>query len=211
MKKQLILAVAMMAFGTAYAGNYNGPSTDCGGIGNCNQTVHNDNSVSNAGGESSSKSYSDADAKSFSGGNSQVITYQEASRKEINYSGEYEVKNVPNAPSMISNPTAPCRVAYSGSGSGAGFGLGIGGSVLDEGCDTREDARTLFNMGLQDAAVMRLCAKPEMKAALGARCTSPAPVALQAPSQQLAAGVVSYSSTGTAWRLGDDGQWVPLD
>jgi hypothetical protein len=54
----------------------------------------------------------------------------------------------------------------------------VNGSVLDEGCDTREDARMLFNMNEKVAAVARLCAKPEMAAALGpVKCPPPPPPA----------------------------------
>ena len=84
------------------------------------------------------------------------------------------VKNTPDAPAIIASPTAPCRVQGGVGGSAPGFGLSFGGSVLDEGCDAREDARLLHNLGLQAEAVKRLCAKPEMAVALGeARCPPP--------------------------------------
>ena len=45
------------------------------------------------------------------------------------------------APSM--QATAPCRVAWSAGGQAMTFGVTGGGSVLDEGCDDRELARSL--------------------------------------------------------------------
>ncbi len=90
----------------------------------------------------------------------------------VNYSGGYDLKNVGVAPDMISTPTAPCRVAVGVSGGIMGGALGIGGSILDEGCDAREDARLLHNLGKTVASIARLCAKPEMKVALGVDCPS---------------------------------------
>jgi hypothetical protein len=107
------------------------------------------------------------------GGSASAVVQDSGDR---HYSGSYEVRNVPNPPEVIANPTAPCRIGVGVSGSGVGFGFGVGSSVLDEGCDTREDARLLFNMGLHDAALMRLCAKPEMAAAIF-NCPKPEPKA----------------------------------
>lgn len=90
---------------------------------------------------------------------------------------EQRIVNVPDAPAVISHPTAPCRVSLGLSGSFLGGSIGGTGSVLDEGCDAREDARLLVNMGLRAEAEKRLCAKPEMAAALGTKC--PKPVAQQ--------------------------------
>jgi len=80
------------------------------------------------------------------------------------------VKTVGEAPAMITTTTAACRVAVQASAGWLGGAFGFGTSVLDEGCDTREDARLLVNMGEREAAVLRLCAKPEMAAALGSKC-----------------------------------------
>jgi hypothetical protein len=55
--------------------------------------------------------------------------------------------------------------------------VNLGSSTLDEGCDTREDARLLHNMGEKEAAVLRLCAKPEMAKALAAKCPKQEPAA----------------------------------
>jgi hypothetical protein len=76
---------------------------------------------------------------------------------------------------MIASPTAPCRVAIGAGGGWIGNALSIFGSVLDEGCDTREDSRHLNNIGKIEASVRRLCAKKEMAAALGeVDCPKPA-------------------------------------
>lgn len=93
-----------------------------------------------------------------------------------------KVKNVPDAPDMIAAPTAPCRIAVGVSGSWIGGSVGIGSSVLDEGCEAREDVRLLYNMGLRTEAIARLCMKPEMATALGEKnCPKPSEQTAYAP------------------------------
>jgi hypothetical protein len=58
---------------------------------------------------------------------------------------------------MIASPTAPCRIALGAGGGWVGGALSIFGSTLDEGCDLRENARLLHNLGRQSAAVVLLC------------------------------------------------------
>jgi hypothetical protein len=104
-------------------------------------------------------------------GNNQSITVNNPAAPS-----EITIKNTPDAYAPINNPTAPCRVAHAAGGSGPGFGISFGSSTLDEGCDTREDARLLHNMGLVNESITRLCAKPEMAKALGEkRCPQPKP------------------------------------
>lgn len=91
------------------------------------------------------------------------------------------IRTVGIAPDMITTTTASCRIAVGVSGGVLGGALGISSSVLDEGCDTREDARLLVNMGYAWAAVNRLCAKPEMAAALGPICPVKNPAAAVEP------------------------------
>lgn len=117
------------------------------------------NSASAKGGSAYAKG-GEASAGAVAVGGSQSVTVTDSGQRH--YSGSYELKNVPNPPDVIANPTAPCRVAVGVSGSGVGFGFGVGSSVLDEGCDAREDARLLYNMGMPETAIQRLCGKPEM-------------------------------------------------
>ena len=84
--------------------------------------------------------------------------------------GTVTVKNTPDAAVLIASPTAVCRISFGMGGSGPGIGLSFGSSTLDEGCDAREDARLLNNLGLYTEAIARLCAKAEMATALGAKC-----------------------------------------
>lgn len=101
----------------------------------------------------------------------QSITFN--SPDKVEYSGSYKVRTAPDAPTVLASPTAPCRVAIGASGSFLGGSLGMSGSVMDEGCDAREDARLLHNLGQTSAAIGRLCMKPEMAKALGNQCDKP--------------------------------------
>lgn len=136
-------------------------------------TSVNVNSASAKGGSAYAKGGT-AVSGAYSGGNAQTVTVTDSGK--MHYSGSYEVKNVPNPPDVIANPTAPCRVSIGVAGSGVGFGFGVGSSVLDEGCDSREDARLLYNMGMPDTAIQRLCGKPEMAKVIPG-CAKPATVA----------------------------------
>lgn len=153
--------------GDTYVGGQGGTGGN-GGIGvglGVGLGISHSTSNSSAGSSSYSESDSHSSAStgdSFSGGNTSQQTVNVIESKEHHYSGSYTAKFAPAAPEVIANPTAPCRVAVGVGGSWVGGSIGIGSSVLDDGCDTREDARLLFNMGLHDFAVMRLCVKPEM-------------------------------------------------
>lgn len=103
-----------------------------------------------------------------------------------------EAKQTPAAPGMAAYPTAPCRVGV-GVGVGVvGFSGGVSGSVLDEGCDAREDARFIREvLGDTRAAYRRACQKPEIAAALGKVCQDVSFKKADAP----AAAPVQYSVT----------------
>jgi hypothetical protein len=92
----------------------------------------------------------------------------------ITYGGEYKLRSTGVAPDMIASPTAPCRIGVGISGGWVGGALGIGSSVLDEGCELRENARLLNNLGKQTAAVQLLCNDKKVAAVLP-ECAGPAP------------------------------------
>lgn len=99
-----------------------------------------------------------------------------------------KVHNVPALGAVYAPASANCRIGIGVQGAGIGFGFGIGSSVLDEGCDTREDVRLLVNMNREAAAVARACQKPELAKALGAEC---APAVATGPSVLAPPEVVS--------------------
>lgn len=111
------------------------------------------NAAAFAGAASQSKSHSDA--SSNSGGNTQNVVVTDSGRME--YSGKYEVKNVPSVFSGNVYPTAPCMGSSTVGGAGVGFGFSVGTSWTDEECGIRETSRSFNGLGLKDDAIKVLC------------------------------------------------------
>lgn len=135
--------------------------------------------TSSAQGGNASAQGGNAQGGSAQGGNASSNQTASTGNQSISFSGPDQLKTTGIAPDLLVNPTAPCRVGVGASAGWLGGAFGVNGSVMDEGCDAREDSRLLFNMGMKDEAIMRLCAKPEMATALGAKCPKkeePAPV-----------------------------------
>lgn len=114
-------------------------------------------------------SSSNASSSISQGGNASAVINNPGT---VRYSGSHTVRSVGVAPDIVANPTAPCRVSAGVTGGWIGGALGFTGSVLDEGCDARADATMLWAMGLEGAAISRLCQKPEMNKAMGFLCES---------------------------------------
>lgn len=85
---------------------------------------------------------------------------------QINNPGS--VKSAPPvaAPGLAAASVETCLGSSSGGLSGMGFGIAFGSTNLDKGCEARLDARTLYGMGLRDAAMYRLCDQPKMALAM---------------------------------------------
>lgn len=111
------------------------------------------NAAAFAGAASQSKSHSDA--SSNSGGNTQSVTVTDSGKLE--YSGKYEVKNVPSVFSGNVYPTSPCMGSSSVGGAGVGFGFSVGTSWTDDECGIRETSRSFNGLGLKDDAIKVLC------------------------------------------------------
>lgn len=113
------------------------------------------------------------------GGNASASAVGSVSQN-VNFATPKIPDNTPDTALAVPPATAPCRIAVGVGGSSPGLGVMLGFSTLDEGCDTREDVRTLWAVGLQSAAYARLCQKPEMAKAMGTLCQkeeqAPAPV-----------------------------------
>ena len=88
----------------------------------------------------------------------------ETNRKGLRDMGRKRVPDAYAPPLTTSNDT--CMGSSSIGGSGAGFGVSVGSAWTDHGCTARADARVLFNMGLKDEAILRLCERPKMAAVL---------------------------------------------
>jgi len=111
---------------------------------------------------SDSVSVSDSVSSATQGnGNAQNVIFNTAAQDRVT------IRTTPQvyAPSM--NATAPCRIAVSMGLSVVGFGAAGGGSVEDELCTMRENARFLQALGQQDAAIRLFCADKHAAIALG--------------------------------------------
>lgn len=100
-------------------------------------------------------SQSGAKSSANSGGNVQNVVVTDSGRTE--YSGKYEVKNVPSVFSGNVYPTSPCMGSSSVGGAGVGFGFSVGTSWTDDECGIRETSRSFNGLGLKDDAVKILC------------------------------------------------------
>jgi hypothetical protein len=156
---------------------------------NTNSNVNKNSAISNSnatGGNahSSVRSSTRSSAQAISGGStSNAVSGGSTSSNSVVITAPQAAKipdNTPDVGLAVPPATSPCRIPVGAGGSSPGLGLTIGFSTLDEGCDTREDARTLWAVGLQGAAYARLCQKAEMAKAMGVLCQreeqEPAPV-----------------------------------
>lgn len=75
----------------------------------------------------------------------------------VNNNTPDSLKTVGQAPDILTTPTAPCRIAIGVSFGVMGGAAGIGSSVLDEGCNARENARLLWNFGKKEEALKVMC------------------------------------------------------
>ena len=73
--------------------------------------------------------------------------------------------NSATAPALTSSNDT-CMGSTSAGGQAIGFGFSVGSTWTDDHCRTLKSSRLLFNMGLQDAAIARLCLDPDMATAL---------------------------------------------
>lgn len=108
-------------------------------------------------------SQSGAKSSANSGGNVQNVTVTDSG--QMQYSGKYEVKNVPSVFSGNVYPTSPCMGSSTVGGAGVGFGFSVGTSWKDDECGIRETARSFRGMGLDADALAVLCTSEYAKAA----------------------------------------------
>lgn len=127
---------------------------------------------SNAAAFAGAASQSGAKSNANSGGNVQNVVVTDSGRME--YSGKYEVKNVPSVFSGNVYPTTNCAHSAQIGGAGVGFGFSIGGSYLDDECSLRETARSFRSMGLDADALNILCASKYATAAPSCKALAPA-------------------------------------
>jgi hypothetical protein len=83
------------------------------------------------------------------------------------------IKNVPNVygPGLTAAGSEVCLGSVSAGGAGAGFGVTIGGTIVDQECQLRMNARTLATLGYAKAAREEMCVDPQVRAAMAAAGT----------------------------------------
>lgn len=87
--------------------------------------------------------------------------------QQIIYSGSQTIKTVPNvvAAGLVATPST-CLGSRSGGGSVVGVGATAASTYEDVPCNGREGAKVLHVMGMSDAAIERLCAVSDERAAI---------------------------------------------
>jgi hypothetical protein len=124
-------------------------------------------------GQTAPTASSNSDANAASGSNStsgansdqrqgQSVTYIQTTP------GTQIIKNVPNVygPGLTAAGSEVCLGSVSAGGAGAGFGLTIGGTIVDQECQLRMNARTLATLGDTAAAREEICIDPQVRAAM---------------------------------------------
>ena len=150
--KKTIIAIAIATFAiTAAAQAENGNATSSASVNGTTAT-----SIS-------------AGGKAIQG---QALIYNEApppanTVSNIDYSGSYDLKNVPAvaAPALTTTLTETCMGSSSVGGAGVGFGFSIGTTWRDTACVRRLDARQVAALGYRDAARELMCDSPAVAAA----------------------------------------------
>lgn len=92
----------------------------------------------------------------------QAVTYNETTP------ANQTINNVPNvyAPALAAAGSEVCLGSFSAGGAGAGFGLTFGGTMVDQECQLRMNARTLATLGYNVAAREEMCIDPVVRAAM---------------------------------------------
>jgi len=123
-----------------------------------------------------STSGSDANATSGSNSNSGANSNQRQGQSVTYYQttpADQTIKNVPNVygPGLTAAGSEVCLGSLSAGGAGAGFGLTVGGTIVDQECQLRMNARTLATLGYASAAREEMCLDPQVRSAMAAAGT----------------------------------------
>ena len=76
---------------------------------------------------------------------------------QVNNGGTQTIRNTPEIVAPNISGGNPCLVGISAGGSGPGFGLTFGIGYADKGCERRNSAALLNNIGERTAAVALMC------------------------------------------------------
>jgi len=129
-----------------------------------------------AGGHASSRSNASGGTALAAGGNVNIAGTPAVTTQNIHQSGG--VSSVPAvfAPGLSAAGIESCLGSVSMGASWLGTGLTGGGSIPDESCSARLDARTLWSFGLRRAALARVCLQPNIYRSMPEVCAVYLPV-----------------------------------
>jgi hypothetical protein len=124
-----------------------------------NASLNNSNRNTNVNSNSNSRSAASSNQHQSQG---QSVTYDETTP------ADQTIKNVPNvyAPALAAAGSEVCLGSMSAGGAAAGFGLTVGGTLVDQECQLRMNARTLATLGYNVAAREEMCIDPQVRAAI---------------------------------------------
>jgi hypothetical protein len=126
---------------------------------NRNTNLNSNRSNSNANSRSNSISGASSNQHQSQG---QAVNYNETTP------ANQTINNVPNvyAPALAAAGSEVCLGSMSAGGSAAGFGLTVGGTLVDQECQLRMNARTLATLGYTAAAREEMCVDLQVRAAM---------------------------------------------
>lgn len=105
-----------------------------------------------------------------------------------NIGGTTTVRNTPEIVAPNISGGNPCLVGVSGGGAGPGIGITLGFGYSDKGCERRNDAAVLSNLGQKEVAVALMCQDGNVRQAFlaaGHPCPQDQRVATLAPTQAM--------------------------
>jgi hypothetical protein len=118
-----------------------------------------------------------------------------------NIGGTTTLRNTPEIIAPNISGGNPCLVGISGGGAGPGIGITLGIGYADRGCERRNSAALLSNMGQKDVAVELMCddqAVREAMARTGHPCAADRAVATPVATTQIDPAVVRRQQVAAA-------------
>ncbi|HEY1944415.1 MAG TPA: hypothetical protein VGH40_20070 [Roseiarcus sp.] len=210
------IAVAALAFCAAPASAQSTSDSNSGALSgsnsnsNSNANLRNSNRNTNNN-MNTSRSNANSNSNSNAGANS---NQHQAQGQSVNYNvatdpANQTINNVPNvyAPALAAAGSEVCLGSISAGGAAAGFGVSVGGTLVDQECQLRMNARTLATLGYAVAAREEMCVDPQVRSAMlaaGTPCMADrgpplsARAEIDAPSQPANVSVVSAASAPPA-------------
>ncbi len=177
---------------------------------NSNASLHNSNRNSNVNSNASrSNAYSGSNSNSGASSNQHQAQGQSVNYNVATDPANQTINNVPNiyAPALAAAGSEVCLGSVSAGGAAAGFGLSVGGTLVDQECQLRMNARTLATLGYTVAAREEMCIDPQVRSAMlaaGTPCVADrapplaARAEINAPSQPANVSVVSAAPAPAA-------------